>query len=152
MNAPGIRAAAVPPGTAARGGYVLSDAERGTPDVVLVADGAELRTALEARRILLRDGIATRVVAMPCPKWFDEQAPAYRDAVLPPATPRISVAAGTALGWYQLLGGAGETVGLDRFGAGAPYRNLYESRGLTPERVAAAARAAAARAPGRERR
>ncbi|GAA3041053.1 hypothetical protein GCM10020000_19600 [Streptomyces olivoverticillatus] len=87
MNAPGIRAAAVPPGTAARGGYVLSDAERGTPDVVLVADGAELRTALEARRILQRDGIATRVVAMPCPKWFDEQAPAYRDAVLPPATP-----------------------------------------------------------------
>ncbi|MBB5123241.1 transketolase-like TK C-terminal-containing protein [Streptomyces eurocidicus] len=142
----------------ARGGYVLAEAEADAgggsrdPDVVLVAGGGEVPVALDARRILQREGIATRVVAMPCAKWFHEQDPAYRDAVLPPgARATVSVGAGTALGWYQLLCPARETVGLDGAGAFASYRALYEQGGLTAQRVAAAARAGLARGPGGNR-
>ncbi|MCD9145505.1 transketolase-like TK C-terminal-containing protein [Streptomyces albireticuli] len=150
-----------PPLTAAdrvaRGGYVLAEAEAAgrtrDPDVVLVAGGTEVPVALDARRILQREGIATRVVAMPCARWFHEQDPGYREAVLPPgARATVSVGTGTALGWYQLLRPARETVGLDGAGAFASYRALYEQGGLTAQRVAAAARAGLARGPGGSRR
>ncbi|WP_432248621.1 transketolase-like TK C-terminal-containing protein [Streptomyces sanyensis] len=137
----------------ARGGYVLADAPDGKPEVVLVATAGEVRTALAARRLLLAEGIGTRVVAMPRPEWFREQSEEYRESVLPSRVrARVSVEAGSALGWYQLLGGAGPPVGLDRFGAGAPAAALFEQHGFTPARVAAAARASLARAGRGEHR
>ncbi|MGW0736638.1 transketolase [Streptomyces sp. NPDC002851] len=131
----------------ARGGYVLAEADGGSPEVVLVATGSEVQVALAAREILQQEGTATRVVSMPCIEWFQEQSQEYRDTVLPPRVPaRVSVEAGTALGWYALLGETGEAVSLEQFGASAPYRTLYRQFGLTPERVAAAARTSLNRA------
>ncbi|MFI9612436.1 transketolase-like TK C-terminal-containing protein [Streptomyces sp. NPDC052023] len=126
---------------AARGGHVLAEAEGGAPDVVLVATGADVHIALAARDILQREGTATRVVSMPCAEKFQAQSEEYRDAVLPPGVrARISVEAGVELGWYAMLGGAGQSVGLAQFGVRAPYRELHQQSGLTAERVAAAAR------------
>ncbi|MDI9883308.1 transketolase [Streptomyces sp. HNM0645] len=135
---------------AVRGGYILAEATGEAPDVVLIATGSEVPIALEARRILQAESVATRVVSMPCLEWFAEQDSAYRDAVLPPdVEARVSVEAGSALGWYELLGSAGEAVGIDQFGASMPYQRLYEQFGLTPERVAAAARSSLLRAARR---
>ncbi|MFG3496006.1 transketolase [Streptomyces sp. NPDC047928] len=126
-----------------RGGYVLADADGADrPEVILIATGSEVPIALDARAILQGEGIPTRVVSMPCLEWFQEQDQEYRDRVLPPdGGARVSVEAGTALGWYALLGPAGQAVSLDGFGASAPYQALYEQFGLTAQRVAAAARA-----------
>ncbi|MEU9775651.1 transketolase C-terminal domain-containing protein [Streptomyces sp. NPDC047968] len=144
---------AAPADGAARGGYVLADAPDGEPEVVLLATGGEVRTALDARRLLLAEGIGTRVVAMPRPEWFREQCEEYRESVLPSRVrARVSVAAGSALGWYQLLGDAGLPVGLDRSGACAPAAALFEQHGFGPARVAAAARASLARAGRGEHR
>ncbi|MBZ4323668.1 transketolase family protein, partial [Streptomyces huiliensis] len=130
-----------------RGGYVLAEAAGGAPAAVLVATGSEVHIALDARTILQDEGIPTRVVSMPCLEWFEEQAREYRDAVLPPAVrARVSVEAGTSIGWYRLLGELGEAVSLEQFGASAPYTTLYEQYGLTAQRVAAAARDSVARA------
>ncbi|MFG2487225.1 transketolase [Streptomyces virginiae] len=139
-----------PAAGAAHGGYILAEATGGEPEVILLATGSEVHIALDARRILQRDGIPTRVVSLPCLEWFGEQSQEYRDRVLPPRTrARVSVEAGSVLGWYALVGEAGHTVGLDHFGASASGASLYERYGLTAERVAAAARASAARAAGR---
>ncbi|MEU8549003.1 transketolase C-terminal domain-containing protein [Streptomyces roseoverticillatus] len=146
---------------AARGGYVLAealDADPGAaaPDVVLVAAGGEVPAALDARRILQREGIATRVVSMPCAAWFRQQSRAYRDAVLPPGAPAtVSVGAGAAVGRYQLLGEAGGSVDTGGTGENAVLAScghgLFDHDGLTAERVAATARATLARAAGAAR-
>ncbi|MFI2379175.1 transketolase-like TK C-terminal-containing protein [Streptomyces sp. NPDC018964] len=129
-----------------RGGYVLAEASAEPPDALLVAAAGDESVALAARAVLEAESIATRVVVLPHPDRFARQDAAYRDALLPPGTPvRVSVEAGAALGWYALLSGAGQVVGIEEFGARAPYRSLYRHAGLTPERVAAAVRAALAR-------
>ncbi|MER5861964.1 transketolase C-terminal domain-containing protein [Kitasatospora sp. NPDC002040] len=129
------------------GGYVLAEAACGVPEVVLVAARGEVSVALRAREILEADSIATRVVAMPGVERFDEQSAAYRESVLPKGVgARVSVGAGSALGWYALAGQAGAAVGLDLSGLSAPYRTLYEQLGFTPERVAAQARSVLAQA------
>ncbi|MFD8412541.1 transketolase C-terminal domain-containing protein [Streptomyces sp. NPDC059650] len=134
------------------GGYVLAEAEGGEPDVLLIACGGEAATALDARAILQRDGIAARVVAMPRLDRFRQQPAAYREQVLPARVrARVSVTAGAALGWYELLGDAGIPVGLDRSGTGTPYTALLRQHGFTAERVAATARASLARAGHRHR-
>ncbi|MER6307723.1 transketolase [Streptomyces sp. NPDC001657] len=139
----------------AKGGYVLAEAHTPdgaptTPDVVLIGTGSEVHLALDARRLLHAEGIAARVVSLPCLEWFRAQSQEYRDQVLPPDVPaRISVEAGSVLGWHALVGDAGAALGLDRFGASAPYRTLYEQYGLTATRVAAAARASLARVRAR---
>ncbi|MFC9395048.1 transketolase [Streptomyces sp. NPDC057027] len=135
------------PDAVARGGYVLAEAAGGVPEAIVLATGSEVHIALEARRLLERDGLPTRVVSLPCLEWFAEQSPRYRDAVLPPEVrARVSVEAGSTLGWHALTGDAGEAVGIDEFGASAPYQALYERHGITAERVAAAVRASVARA------
>jgi len=124
----------------ARGGYVLVEARNGKPDVILVATGSEVSLALDARDRLEADGIATRVVSMPCVEWFDAQEPAYRQHVLPPnVRARVSVEAGVSQGWWRLIGDCGECVSLEHFGASAPHRTVYEQFGITAERVVAAA-------------
>lgn len=132
---------------AARGGYVLAEADGGRPEAILIATGSEVPIALDARRILQDGGLATRVVSMPCLEWFQAQEEQYREQVLPPeVAARVSVEAGSSLGWYALVGAAGTSLGIDTFGASAPYQSLYELHGLTAPKVAAAARASVERA------
>ncbi len=125
----------------ARGGYVLLDAKGGTPDVVLVGTGSEVQLAVDARELLAQEGVDARVVSMPCREWFDEQDQAYRDAVLPPTVKaRVSVEAGVAQGWREIVGDAGRTVSLEHYGASADFATLFREFGFTPETVAQVAR------------
>ena len=126
---------------AARGGYVLADARDGaTPDVILVATGSEVQIALDARELLTAEGLAVRVVSMPCREWFDAQPLAYRDQVLPPEVrARVSVEAAVGQGWREVVGDAGRIVSLEHYGASADYQRLYTEFGITPEAVATAA-------------
>ena len=120
----------------ARGGYVLVDCAE--PRVVLVATGSEVEIAVAAARLL--DG-AARVVSLPCVEVFYAQDQAYRDAVLPPGVPRVSVEAGVTWFWRAVVGEHGATVGIDSFGASAPAGQLYAHFGITAARVADCARA-----------
>ncbi len=125
----------------ARGAYVLADASEGRAQVILLGTGSEVHVALAARDLLEAAGVATRVVSMPCLEWFAEQDQAYRDSVLlPDVRIRVSVEAGVTIGWHRWVGDAGESVGLDHFGASAPAEVLYEQFGITAEQVVAAAR------------
>ncbi len=132
-----------------RGGYVLAEAAGGEPVAILIATGSEVEIALEARELLAQEGIAARVVSMPCVEWFTAQEASYQEEVLPALVrARVSVEAGVALGWRAFVGDAGECVSLEHFGASADYRVLYEEFGITAERVAAAARTSLARVAG----
>ena len=135
----------------ARGGYVIAEAAGGPPQVILIGTGSELHIALAARAELQREGIAARVVSMPCIEWFHEQDRAYRDEVLPPqVTARVSIEAGVGFGWRQIVGDLGEIISLEHYGASAAYEKLYEEFGLTPERVVEAARLSMSRAAGED--
>jgi transketolase len=124
-----------------RGGYVLEDADSGSPDVTLIGTGSEVSIALKARELLAAEGIQARVVSLPCWELFDAQPEAYQQSVLPPGVPRVAVEAGVSLAWaHYMEGDSGATVGLNRFGASAPYKTLYAEFGLTPEHVAEKAR------------
>jgi transketolase len=124
----------------ARGAYVVADAD--DPQVILMASGSEVAVILEAQGLLAAEGIAARVVSMPSWELFDAQPEAYRKAVLPPdVTDRVAVEAGVPLGWERYVGLRGEIVGLDRFGASAPYQVLAEKFGFTGEAVAGRAKA-----------
>jgi transketolase len=119
-----------------RGAYVLADSE-GTPDVILIASGSEVAVALNARQQLQEQGVKTRVVSMPSWELFEQQAPAYRDEVLPPeVTARLAIEAAVPLGWERYVGNLGDVVGLNRFGASAPYKKIFEELGFTGENVA----------------
>ncbi|MFC9351995.1 transketolase [Arthrobacter sp. NPDC057013] len=129
----------------AKGGYVLAEASKDgkTVDaqVILIATGSEVQLAVEAREALQAEGIATRVVSMPCVEWFNKQDAAYREAVLPAAVKaRVSVEAGLALGWKEFVGDAGRSVSLEHYGASADYKRLFQEFGITAEAVAAAAK------------
>ena len=124
-----------------RGGYVLIDVEEGLPDVVLIGTGSEVQIAVAARELLAADGIRARVVSMPCREWFDEQEMGYRDTVIPPTVKaRVSVEAGIALGWREIVGDHGRIVSIDTYGASADYARIYQEYGMTSEAVADAAR------------
>jgi transketolase len=130
----------------ARGGYILAEATGGAPDVIIIATGSEVEIALAARDTLQRDGIGARVVSMPCVEWFTGQDASYQEEVLPPGIrARVSVEAGIALGWRTFVGDAGECVSLEHYGASAAYTTLYEEFGITPDKVAAAARSSLTR-------
>ena len=128
----------------AKGGYVLIDGGtdgKGAPDVILIGTGSEVALCLEARAALEASGIATRVVSMPCREWFDAQTAAYRAKVLPAdVRARVSVEAGVAMGWRDLVGDAGETISIEHFGASADGKTLFREFGFTPEAVVAAAK------------
>jgi transketolase len=130
----------------ARGGYVLAEAQSGTPEVILIATGSEVQLALAARDLLQGDGIGARVVSMPCVEWFEQQDADYREQVLPAAVrARVSIEAGIALGWRTYVGDAGASISLEHYGASADYKKLYEEFGITAEAAAAAARDSLAR-------
>jgi transketolase len=108
----------VPP---ASGAYVLSDCATGSPTVILIASGSEVSVALEAHNQLTREGIASRIVSMASWDLFQLQPQSYRDTVLPPGVKaRVSIEAGSTLGWERYVGLDGAIIGLDRFGGSAP--------------------------------
>jgi transketolase len=136
---PVLDPARYPTSEAARGAYVLAGDD--DPQVILIGTGSEVHVALAAHALLAQDGIRARVVSLPCTEAFDAQPAEYREAVLPDAVrARVGVEAGVTAGLAKYVGLDGEVVGLDRFGASAPYQVLYQELGLTPEAVAAAAR------------
>jgi transketolase len=127
----------------ARGAYVLADGS----DVILIGTGSEVQIAVAARKLLAADGIAARVVSMPCVDWFREQDASYQEEVLPAAIrARVSVEAGITPPWKLFVGDAGESVGIDHYGASAAEAVLYKEFGITAEAVAAAARSSIERA------
>jgi len=123
-----------------RGGYVLAEAEGGTPARVLIATGSEVGLALEAKKRLEAEGLPTRVVSMPSTDAFDRQDAAWREAVLPPGVRRVAIEAGSTALWWKYVGENGAVVGIDRFGESAPAGALFRHFGFTPEAVADAAR------------
>ncbi|MEU8735239.1 transketolase [Streptomyces tendae] len=126
---------------AAKGGYVLFEAEGGDAEVVLIATGSEVHVAVEAREQLQADGVPTRVVSMPSVEWFEQQDQGYRDSVLPPSVKaRVAVEAGIGLTWHKYVGDAGRIVSLEHFGASADAKVLFKEFGFTAENVASAAR------------
>ena len=125
----------------ARGAYVMADAESGKPDVILIGTGSEVALCTEVFETLKQEGIPARVVSMPSWELFEQQNPAYRDKVLPPEiAARVSVEAGSVIGWDRYVGVAGAKIGMHSFGASAPIKDLLTKFGFTPEKVLAAAK------------
>ena len=119
----------------ARGGYVLAS-EEGPLQVLLIASGSEVSLILEAREKLQQQGIATRVVSLPCWELFDEQPQSYRHEVLPPScSVRLAVEAASMFGWERYVGDDGQILGMDSFGASAPVDQLMEHFGFTVDQV-----------------
>ncbi|MGD8760251.1 MAG: transketolase C-terminal domain-containing protein, partial [Anaerolineales bacterium] len=134
-----------------QGAYVLADLGKSPPDVILMASGSEVSLIVAAGERLAEEGAAVRLVSFPSWDLFAEQSPAYQKKVLPPEVrARVAIEAGSTLGWERWVGDKGVILGLDRFGASAPYQELYHHLGLTAERVVEAARAAMASAGVRE--
>ena len=126
---------------ALKGGYILSDSEKETPDVLLMASGSEVEQCVEAQALLKEEGIDARVVSMPSFELFERQSEAYKESVLPKAVrARVAVEAAATFGWHKYVGLDGEVIGLDHFGASAPYKLLFKEFGFTAENVAAAAK------------
>jgi transketolase len=139
-----------------RGAYVLAEAESvstergsdrienstGNPQLILIATGSEVSLALDAREQLQKEGMPTRVVSMPCVELFEEQSQDYRDEVLPPSvTARLSIEAGVGQGWDRYVGGKGDKICLERFGASAPGDVALKNLGFNVENVVKAAKA-----------
>ncbi|MBM4194070.1 MAG: transketolase [Gemmatimonadetes bacterium] len=123
-----------------RGAYVLADAPNGKPAVVLMASGSEVQVALDAQAALAAAGVPARVVSVPSHELFRAQDEPYRAQVLPAGVPRVAVEAAHPMSWDRLVGPRGTVVGIDHFGASAPYQRLYSEFGVTPAAVVAAAK------------
>lgn len=122
------------------GGYILDDCD-GTPQVILISAGSEVHIAREAYSALMAEGIKARVVSLPSWELFEAQDADYKASVLPPAvTARVTIEAGITQGWEKYAGSQGITIGINRFGASAPYEIIYEKLGLTPAAVVQAAK------------
>jgi transketolase len=120
----------------AKGAYVLLDAGRVYPDVILIGTGSEVEFAVNAYHKLAEQGISARVVSMPCWELFKQQPEEYQNSVLPPSVKaRVAIEAGVTMGWRQWVGQHGIVIGLDRFGASAPYKTIYEHWGFTTDNV-----------------
>jgi len=122
-----------------KGAYILKDSE-GTPDVILIATGSEVQYAVGAQKILAEQGVNARVVSAPCIEWFNQQSDSYKETVLPAAVrARVSVEAGIAQGWREIIGDAGVAISLEHYGASAAAGVLFKEYGFTSENVAASA-------------
>jgi transketolase len=134
-----------PASGAVKGAYVLADAPGGKPDVILMGTGSELSLCVDAYEKLKGEGIKARVVSMPSWEIFEQQDAAYKESVLPSiVTARVSVEMAATFGWDRYVGLKGRKVGMHRFGASAPLKDLLKYFGFTVETVVAEARAAIA--------
>lgn len=121
---------------ALKGGYILADSLKETPDVILMASGSEVEQAMQAKELLIKDGIDARVVSMPSMELFEKQSEEYKESVLPKnVRARVAVEAGSAYSWYKYVGLDGATVCIDHFGASAPANILFKEFGFTAENV-----------------
>ena len=121
---------------ALKGGYILSDSEKETPDVLLIASGSEVEQCMQAKEILKTKGVDARVVSMPCMEEFEKQPQAYKDEVLPPEVKaRVCVEAASPYSWYKYAGDCGEIIGMTTFGASGPANKLFELFGFTADNV-----------------
>ena len=119
-----------------RGAYILADCVPEQPEAILIASGSEVHLALEAHEQARKEGLRLRVVSMPSWELFERQAEEYRLQVLPPGVPlRLSIEAGSTLGWHKYVGSRGEALGIDHFGASAPAKVLLEKFGFTVENI-----------------
>ncbi|WP_008314541.1 transketolase [Leptolyngbya sp. PCC 6406] len=125
----------------AKGAYVLSDSD-GTPDLILIGTGSEVSLCVEAAKVLRSEGKKVRIVSMPSWELFDAQDAAYQESVLPKAvTKRLAVEAGISMGWCRYVGGAGDVISVETFGASAPGGLVMEKFGFTVENVVSRAKA-----------
>ena len=124
----------------AKGGYVLADSANGTPGVVIMSSGSEVNLALAAWEKLEAAGVPARVVSMASLELFARQPASYRDEVLPAGVPRVAIEAAHPMSWYRWVGSEGRVLGLERFGASAPFQRIYEELGLTVEKIVETAR------------
>jgi transketolase len=144
QNVPTLdRSKYAPASGAAKGGYVLADAPGGKPDVILMATGSEVSLCVDAYEKLKSEGIKARVVSLPSWEIFEQQDAAYKESVLPSnVTARVSVEMAATFGWDRYTGLKGRKIGMHRFGASAPLKDLLKFFGFTVDRVVAEARAA----------
>ena len=138
QNLPTVRTQHTEENRSARGGYVLRPCD-GEPDVTIFASGSEIEIALATSDILTKAGVSSQVVSMPCWRLFDEQDPAYRAQVIGSARVNVAIEAASSFGWERYIGPNGIFVGIDHFGASAPYKELYTAFGITAEKAAEAA-------------
>jgi transketolase len=130
----------------ARGAYVMADADKGEPQVILIASGSEVQLCMEARYALAGKGIAARVVSMPSWELFERQDETYRNQVLPPhITARVAVEMGAVIGWDRYAGCGGAIIGMHSFGSSAPAKDLMQKFGFTADKVVEAAESQIAR-------
>ena len=139
QNLPFVARDAATQANIAKGGYVISEA-KGEAKIVLIATGSEVNLALKAQAKLAEDGIAARVVSMPCTNVFDRQDAAYKASVLPQGLPRLAIEAGVSDVWYKYVGLEGAVIGIDRFGESAPAGQLFKEFGFTVDNVVATAK------------
>ena len=123
-----------------KGGYVLADAD--DPQLILIATGSEVSLAVAAHELLAGEGIASRVVSLPCWELFDRQDQAYRDEVLPAGPVRVAIEEASTLGWERYVGSDGVILGMTTFGQSAPFKDVEEEFGFTPDKIAAKAKEA----------
>lgn len=127
----------------AHGAYILSEARAEKPAIILIATGSEVHLALAAQTQLLQKGVPARVVSMPSWELFDREAAEYRARVLPADVPKLAIEAGVTRGWRDYVGGSGDIIGLDRFGASAPGTIVMEKLGFNVQNVVSRAMAIA---------
>jgi len=119
----------------AKGAYVLADSPGGEPQVVIMSSGSEVALIVEAQQKLEAEGIRTRTVSMPSHEIFAAQSDEYRATVLPVGVKRLSIEAGHPMSWQRLVGSDGIALGIERFGASAPYKEIYEHLGITVDKI-----------------
>ena len=121
---------------AMKGGYILADSTKKTPDIILIATGSEVNLCVSAKAELAKEGIDARVVSMPCVEDFEAQSEKYKESVLPKAVrARLAVEAGSPMCWYKYVGMDGKIIGMERFGESAPAGKLFAKYGFTVENV-----------------
>ncbi len=140
QGVPALRTEHTDDNLCARGGSVLAEAD-GAAKATLIATGSEVSVAIAARETLQEEGIATRVVSLPCWKLFDAQDDAYRASVIDPGTARVAIEAAAPMGWARYVGEAGTVVGMTSFGASAPAKDVFQHFGITAEAVVDAVKA-----------
>ncbi len=129
----------------AKGAYVLADAPGGAPEVVLMSSGSEVALVLAAQTKLAEGGIRARAISMPSHELFAAQPLEYQQQVLPPGTKRVAIEAAHPMSWYRWVGTDGIIMGIDHFGASAPFADIYKGLGLTVDKLVEAARGLVAR-------